>query len=36
MSLMDDVALPAKYHAAMLQLTNAMLTTRAQESAARQ
>jgi hypothetical protein len=27
MSLMDDVPLPAEYHSAMLELTNAILAT---------
>jgi len=36
MSLMDDVALPAEYHSALLQLTNSILVALGQESAARQ
>jgi hypothetical protein len=36
LSLMDDVALPAEYHSALLQLTNAILGALGQGSAARQ
>ncbi|MGF7000981.1 hypothetical protein [Paraburkholderia sp. GAS32] len=36
LSLMDDVALPAEYHSALLELTNAILTTLGRESARRQ
>ncbi len=36
MSLMDDVALPAEYHSALLELTNTILAALGQKSAARQ
>ncbi|HTR05773.1 MAG TPA: hypothetical protein VMJ11_03760 [Paraburkholderia sp.] len=36
MSLMDDVALPAEYHSALLELTNAILAALVRGSAARQ
>ncbi|SFU25908.1 hypothetical protein [Paraburkholderia aspalathi] len=36
MSLMDDVALSAEYHSALLQITNSILAALGQESAARQ
>ena len=36
LSLTDDVALPADYHSALLQLTNSILVALGQESAARQ
>jgi len=36
MSLMDDVALPADYHSALLTLTNAILAALVHESATRQ
>ena len=34
MSCMDDVALPAEYHSALLELTNTILATLDRESAA--
>jgi hypothetical protein len=36
LSLMDDVALPAEYHSALLELTNAILATLGQGPARRQ
>lgn len=36
MSLMDDLALPADYHSALLELTNAILASLAQEPTGRQ
>jgi len=36
MSLMDDVALPAEYHSALLKIINSILAGLAQESATRQ
>jgi hypothetical protein len=36
MSSMDDVALHAEYHSAVLELTNTILVALGQESAARQ
>jgi hypothetical protein len=36
MAQMDDVALPAEYHSALLELTNAILAELSQESARRQ
>ena len=36
LSLMDDVALPAEYHSALLELTNAILATLSQGPARRQ
>ena len=36
LSLMDDVALPAEYHLALLELTNAILATLGQGPAGRQ
>ena len=36
MSLMDDVALPAEYHSALLQLTNTILAALGHESTTRQ
>jgi hypothetical protein len=35
MSLMDDVALPAEYHSALLELTKVILAALGQESARR-
>ncbi|MFM0350671.1 hypothetical protein [Paraburkholderia sp. RL17-347-BIC-D] len=35
MSLMDDLVLPAEYHSALLELTNAILATLGQQSVAR-
>ncbi len=36
LSMMDDLALPAEYHSALLELTNAILTALGQESARHQ
>lgn len=36
MALMDDVALPAEYHSALLELTNAILAALSHEPARRQ
>jgi len=36
MSLMDDLALPAEYHSALLELTNAILASLGQEPTRRQ
>jgi hypothetical protein len=36
MSLMDDVALPAEYHSALLELTKVILAALGQESTRRQ
>ena len=35
MSVMDDLALPAEYHSALLELTNAILAALGRESVAR-
>jgi hypothetical protein len=36
LSLMDDVALPAEYHSALLELTNSILAALSREPAGRQ